>query len=47
MDTRQVGCVQEAIKTVSSKSKDKTVYLLGESEDGKVSLGCFMSEAAR
>ncbi len=39
--------IQEAIKTVSAKQKDKTVYLLGKSEDGKVLHGCFVSDAAQ
>ena len=38
--------VQEAIKTVSTKQKDKTVYLLGKADDGKVHHGCYVSAAA-
>ncbi|KAK0322528.1 Alanine--tRNA ligase [Friedmanniomyces endolithicus] len=38
--------VQEAIKTISSKQKDKTVYLLGKAED-KVVHGCFVSDEAQ
>ncbi|CAK4031844.1 Alanine--tRNA ligase [Lecanosticta acicola] len=39
--------VQEAIKTVSSKQKDKTVYLLGKSDEGKVLHGCHVSAEAQ
>ncbi|KAK0859874.1 Alanine--tRNA ligase, partial [Friedmanniomyces endolithicus] len=38
--------VQEAIKTISSKQKDKTVYLLGQAED-KIVHGCFVSDEAQ
>ncbi|KAK5696845.1 Alanine--tRNA ligase [Elasticomyces elasticus] len=38
--------VQEAIKMVSSKQKDKTVYLVGKADD-KVVHGCFVSEEAQ
>ncbi|KAK3675652.1 Alanine--tRNA ligase [Recurvomyces mirabilis] len=38
--------VQEAIKMVSTKQKDKTVYLLLKAED-KVMHGCFVSEQAQ
>ncbi|KAK1006301.1 Alanine--tRNA ligase [Friedmanniomyces endolithicus] len=38
--------VQEAIKTISSKQKDKTVYLLGKAED-KIVHGCFVSDEAQ
>ncbi|TKA82875.1 Alanine--tRNA ligase [Friedmanniomyces simplex] len=38
--------VQEAIKTISAKQKDKTVYLLGKADD-KVVHGCFVSEEAQ
>ena len=38
--------VQEAIKVISSKQKDKTVYLLGKADD-RVMHGCFVSEAAQ
>ena len=39
--------VQEAIKYVSTKQKDKTLYLLGKSEDGKVLHGCYVSPEAQ
>jgi alanyl-tRNA synthetase len=40
--------VSEAIKYVSSKDKEKTVYLLAEdSAGGKVTHGCFVSEVCR
>ena len=39
--------VQEAIKTVSLKQKDKSVYLLGKAEDGKVLHGCHVSSDAQ
>jgi alanyl-tRNA synthetase len=39
--------VQEAIKTVSTKQKDKTLYLLGKAEDGKVLHGCYVSADAQ
>ncbi|KAK3719006.1 Alanine--tRNA ligase [Vermiconidia calcicola] len=39
--------IQEAIKTISSKQKDKTLYLLGKSEDGKVVHGCHVSADAQ
>ena len=39
--------VQEALKLVSSKQKDKTLYLLGRSEDGKVLHGCHVSADAQ
>ncbi len=39
--------VQEAIKTVSTKKKDKTLYLLGKAEDGKVVHGCYVSPDAQ
>ncbi|KAI7671375.1 Alanine--tRNA, partial [Hortaea werneckii] len=38
--------VQEAIKTISSKNKDKTVYILGAAED-KVMHGCHVSSDAQ
>ena len=38
--------VQEAIKAISSKQKDKTVYLVGKAED-KVVHGCFVSDEAQ
>ncbi|WPH01595.1 Alanine--tRNA ligase [Acrodontium crateriforme] len=38
--------VQEAIKTISSKQKDKTVYILGKAED-KIIHGCFVSADAQ
>nr|POE49453.1 alanine--trna ligase [Quercus suber] len=38
--------VQEAIKTISSKQKDKSVYLLGKADD-KVVHGCFVSSEAQ
>ncbi|KAK3100812.1 Alanine--tRNA ligase, partial [Teratosphaeriaceae sp. CCFEE 6253] len=37
--------VQEALKTLAAKQKDKSVYLLGTAED-KVVHGCVVSEAA-
>ena len=39
--------IQEAIKTVSTKQKDKTLYLLGKSDDGKVLHGCHVSADAQ
>ena len=39
--------VQEAIKTVSTKQKDKTLYLLGKADDGKVLHGCYVSPEAQ
>lgn len=39
--------VQEALKVVSTKQKDKTLYLLGKSEDGKVLHGCHVSAEAQ
>ncbi|KAK5112448.1 Alanine--tRNA ligase [Meristemomyces frigidus] len=38
--------VQEAIKVISTKQKDKTVYLLGMADD-KVIHGCFVSDEAQ
>jgi alanyl-tRNA synthetase len=38
--------IQEALKTISSKQKDKTVYLLGKAED-KVLHGCYVSPEAQ
>ena len=38
--------VQEAIKTISSKQKDKTVYLIGKADD-KVMHGCYVSDDAQ
>lgn len=38
--------VQEAIKTISSKQKDKTVYLIGKAGD-KVMHGCYVSAEAQ
>lgn len=38
--------VQEAIKTISSKQKDKTVYLVGRAED-KIVHGCYVSADAQ
>ncbi|KAH9826253.1 Alanine--tRNA ligase [Teratosphaeria destructans] len=38
--------VQEAIKTIGSKNKDKTVYILGKAED-KVLHGCYVSPDAQ
>lgn len=38
--------VQEAIKNISSKQKDKTVYLIGKSDD-KVMHGCYVSAEAQ
>ncbi|KAK6398105.1 Alanine--tRNA ligase [Meristemomyces frigidus] len=38
--------VQEAIKAISAKRKDKTVYLVGRAED-KVMHGCFVSAEAQ
>jgi len=39
--------VQETIKTVSSKQKDKTIYLVGKSDEGKVVHGCHVSADAQ
>ncbi len=39
--------IQEAIKVVGTKQKDKTLYLLGTSEDGKVVHGCHVSSDAQ
>ncbi|KAF2485377.1 tRNA synthetases class II (A)-domain-containing protein [Neohortaea acidophila] len=39
--------IQEALKMVSSKQKDKTLYILGKAEDGKVPHGCYVSAAAQ
>ncbi|KAK5172268.1 Alanine--tRNA ligase [Saxophila tyrrhenica] len=39
--------IQETIKVVGSKQKDKTVYLLGKAEDGKVLHGCHVSSDAQ
>ena len=39
--------VQEAIKTISTKQNDKTLYLLGKSEDGRVLHGCYVSAYAQ
>lgn len=39
--------IQEAIKAVSSKQKDKTVYILGKAADGKVVHGCHVSADAQ
>ncbi|KAK4498848.1 hypothetical protein PRZ48_009358 [Zasmidium cellare] len=39
--------VQEAIKTVSSKNKDKTLYIVGTSSEGKVLHGCHVSSEAQ
>jgi alanyl-tRNA synthetase len=39
--------VQEAIKQISSKQKDKTVYLLASSTDDKVIHGCHVSAEAQ
>jgi len=38
--------IQEAFKTISSKHKDKTVYLLGKADD-KVVHGCYVSPEAQ
>jgi alanyl-tRNA synthetase len=35
--------IQEAIKTISSKQKDKSVYIVGTAADGKVVHGCHVS----
>lgn len=35
--------IQEAIKTISSKQKDKSVYIVATSPDGKVVHGCHVS----
>jgi len=35
--------IQEAIKAVSSKQKDKSVYIVGTASDGKVLHGCHVS----
>jgi alanyl-tRNA synthetase len=39
--------IQEAIKTIGSKQKDKTVYLLGKTDEGKVVHGCHVSADAQ
>lgn len=39
--------IQEAIKTISSKQKDKSVYLIGAAADGKVVHGCHVSADAQ
>ncbi|SMR52745.1 unnamed protein product [Zymoseptoria tritici ST99CH_1E4] len=39
--------VQDAIKVVSSKQKDRTVYILGTSSEGKVVHGCHVSADAQ
>ena len=39
--------VQETLKTVSSKLKDKSVYLVGRADDGKVHHGCHVSTDAQ
>ncbi|KAI5366429.1 Putative translation protein, beta-barrel domain superfamily [Septoria linicola] len=39
--------VQETIKVVSNKQKDKTVYLIGKTDDGKVVHGCHVSSDAQ
>lgn len=39
--------VQEAIKVVSTKQKDKTVYILGATDEGKVVHGCHVSADAQ
>lgn len=39
--------VQETIKVVSTKQKDKTLYILARSEDGKVLHGCYVSPDAQ
>lgn len=39
--------VSEALKNISSKSKDKTVYIIGEDEaEGKVAHGCYVAEVS-
>ena len=39
--------IQEVIKRVSRKKKDKTLYLLGATDDGKVLHGCCVSPEAQ
>lgn len=39
--------IQEAIKTISSKQKDKSVYIVGTASDGKVVHGCHVSADAQ
>lgn len=39
--------IQETIKTVQSKQKDKTVYIIGETADGKVIHGCYVAPEAQ
>ena len=39
--------VHEAIKTISQKHKDKTVYVIGAAADGKVVHGCHVAAAAQ
>ncbi|OQN95605.1 Alanine--tRNA ligase [Cryoendolithus antarcticus] len=39
--------IQETLKLVSSKQKDKNVYIVGASADGKVVHGCFVSSDAQ
>ncbi|QIW95750.1 hypothetical protein AMS68_001268 [Peltaster fructicola] len=39
--------IQETIKSVQSKQKDKTVYIIGETSDGKVIHGCYVAPDAQ
>jgi len=39
--------IQEILKLISTKQKNKTVYLLGKSDDGKVPHGCHVSADAQ
>ncbi|KAF7195253.1 Alanine--tRNA ligase [Pseudocercospora fuligena] len=39
--------IQETMKVIGNKQKDKTVYLLGKTEDGKVVHGCHVSSDAQ
>lgn len=39
--------IQETIKTVSTKQKDKTVYIVGRTDEGKVVHGCHVSAEAQ
>lgn len=39
--------VQDAIKSISTKQKDKTVYIVGKAADGKVLHGCYVAPEAQ